>query len=579
MARRPPLPTSTAVSVAVTDVLHPNPNPFNPPQPPPAFRRLSIHHPSLRPLPSLRSLPALLQAHAHLLASGLLRHPLAAGLLLRASAAAAPLPHTLLLFRHLSAPDPFCANTVIRALSLSHDPLLALPFFFANLRSGFAPNSFSFSPLLAACARATSLHAGEKCHAQALKRGVDAVLHVHNSLIYMYCGCGLLECARVLFDEMPHRDVISWNSMVNGYAEAGDFDAARKLFDTMPERNVVSWNILINGYLKGKSPKCGLELFREMGEKGPRGSVNTMVSVVTSCGRLGLLKEGRSVHGYYIKNFEEENLIFGTALVDMYCTCWKVDVAKRVFDRMSVRNLVCWNAMVTGHCIFGNPEDGLALFREMVGRGEGFDDGGMDDGSENELTRISPDEITFAGVLCACARAGLLAEGKKYFNEMTSLYKLIPNFAHYWCLANLYGSLGLAQEAVELLRSIPEETGSRVLGGLLGLYRFCGGLELGESIAKRLIELEPSNGFRYALVCNIYVAAGKWGDVHKMKQMFKKRGVRLLPGHRLVDLNEIVHNLKVGERSQTEMEEIYMLINDLTSRLRLTSGTVDSPWS
>nr|XP_029116559.1 proline-rich receptor-like protein kinase PERK2 [Elaeis guineensis] len=106
MDRRPPLPPSAAVSVAVADVLHPNPNPFYPPQPPPAFRRLSIHHPSLRPLPSLRSLPTLLQAHAHLLVSGLLRHPLAAGLLLRASAAATPLPHTLLLFRHLPTPTP-----------------------------------------------------------------------------------------------------------------------------------------------------------------------------------------------------------------------------------------------------------------------------------------------------------------------------------------------------------------------------------------------------------------------------------------------------------------------------------------
>ncbi|XP_008789842.4 pentatricopeptide repeat-containing protein At3g51320-like [Phoenix dactylifera] len=574
MARPPPLPTSAAVSVA--DVLRLNPNPFSPPQPPPPFRRLSIYHPSLRLLPSLRSLPALLQAHAQLVASGLLRHPLGAGLLLRASAAAAPLPHTLLLFRHLPAPDPFCANTVIRALSLSPEPLLALQFFFANLRTGFAPNSFSFPPLLAACGRATSLHASEKCHAQALKRGVDAVLHVRNSLIHVYSVCGLLEYARVLFDEMPHRDVISWNSMVDGYAEAGDLDAARELFDMMPERNVVSWNVMISGYLKGKSPECGLEIFREMGETGLRGNVNTMVSVVTSCGRLGLLKEGRSVHGYYIRNFAEENLIFGTALVDMYCKCWRVEIARRVFDRMSMRNLVCWNAMVTGHSIFGNPEDGLALFQKMVGRGEGSEDGGTNDGLENEPTRILPDEITFAGVLCACARAGLLAEGKKYFNEMTSLYKIMPNFAHYWCMANLYGSLGLVQEAVEVLRSTPEETGSRVLGGLLGLCRFHGGLELGESMVERLIELEPSNVSHYALLCNIYVAAGKWGDVHKMKQTFKERGVRLIPGHRLVDLNEIVCNFKVEERSQPKMEEIYMLINDLASRLRLTSGTVDS---
>ncbi|XP_064997780.1 pentatricopeptide repeat-containing protein At3g51320-like [Musa acuminata AAA Group] len=557
-------------------VLRFNPNLFSPPPPSSPPKRISLYHPSLRPLLSCRSLRGLLQAHAHFLVTGLLHDSFAASRLLKAAAdsAAAPLSYTVLLFRSVPAPDAFCANVVLKALSLSLDPLLALPFFVANLRSGFAPNSFTFPVLFSACARASSLDTGETCHGQAVKRGVDAVLHVRNSLVHMYATCGLVGCARMLFDEMSHRDTVSWNSMIDGYVTSGELNSARELFDEMPGRNVVSWNVMIGGYVKERNPEMGLELFRLMDKKGLKGNDKTMVSVVTACGRLGKLNGGRSIHAYYTRNFVDDNVIFGTALVDMYSRCRRVDVARRVFEEMPKRNLVCWNAMIVGHCIHGDPLDGLALFDKMVGEGCDTHEE-TNDSFHLETTGISPDEVTFIGLLCACAREGLLTQGKKYFEQMTKLYNLKPTFAHYWCMANLYGGLGLVEEAEEVLRGMPEDEESLALGGLLGFCRFRGELELGESIAKRLVELEPSNGSRYSLLQNIYVAAGKWEDAHKVKEMMRNREIRSMPGHRLVDLNEIVHNFKIGDRSKPEIEKVYEMLDDVAARLRIRGATMD----
>ncbi|RRT48477.1 hypothetical protein B296_00036150 [Ensete ventricosum] len=192
-----------------------------------------------------------------------------------------------------------------------------------------------------------------------------------------------------------------------------------------------------------------------------------------------------------------------------------------------------------------------------------------------ERTGISPDEVTFIGILCACARKGLLTQGKKYFEQMTKLYNLKPTFAHYWCMANLYGGLGLVEEAEEVLRGMSGDEESLALGGLLGLCRFRGELELGESIAKRLVELEPSNGSRYSLLRNIYVAAGKWEDAHKVKEMMKNRELRSMPGQRLVDLNEIVHNFKIGDRSNPEIEKVYEMLDDVAARFRIRGPTMD----
>lgn len=198
-----------------------------------------------------------------------------------------------------------------------------------------------------------------------------------------------------------------------------------------------------------------------------------------------------------------------------------------------------------------------------------------ENGNGSQKEDACPDEVTFIGVLCACVRAGLLSEGKKYFDQMTSMYNITPKFAHYWCMANLYGSVGLIHEAEEVLKSMPEESESLVWSSLLGSCRFRGDVELGERIAKRLIELEPYNHSRYALLWNVYAVAGQWEDVAKVKRMMIERGLRTTHSSSLVNLNEIVHEFKVGDRSQPEMEKIYMMMDELAGRLMLGRSSLD----
>ncbi|WOG90306.1 hypothetical protein DCAR_0209549 [Daucus carota subsp. sativus] len=51
------------------------------------------------------------------------------------------------------------------------------------------------------------------------------------------------------FDEIPEKDVISWNSMITGYSRTGNIDHAYSLFQKMHERNTASWNAIIGGYV------------------------------------------------------------------------------------------------------------------------------------------------------------------------------------------------------------------------------------------------------------------------------------------------------------------------------------------
>ncbi|KAF6141020.1 hypothetical protein GIB67_006465 [Kingdonia uniflora] len=247
--------------------------------------------------------------------------------------------------------------------------------------------------------------------------------------------------------------------------------------------------------------------------------------------------------------------------LDMYAKCQMVQVARTVFNRISEMNLVSWNAMILGYyCIHGSPIDGITLFQDMLGT--------------DEIRIIFlPDEATFVSVLCACARAGLLSKGRHYCNQMANVYNVKPQFAQYWCIANLYAGAGLIQEAEKMLKDFPGDgllDLSMLLGGLLGSCRFRGELDLGERIALHLIDLDPLNVSWYTLLATIYGVAGRWEDAEKVKMMMKKRGIQTTPRSSLLELNQVVHEFKIEDSSSAEMVEVYAMFQELVRRLKTT---------
>jgi pentatricopeptide repeat protein len=97
------------------------------------------------------------------------------------------------------------------------------------------------------------------------------------------------------------------------------------------------------------------------------GDINDDGRAATTCVRLGA---GREVHCAFMRRFKDDNLLVWTALLDMYSKCRRVEALRKVFDRLSMRNLVCWNAMIIEHCVYGESDDGIKLFHEMIRPGE-----------------------------------------------------------------------------------------------------------------------------------------------------------------------------------------------------------------
>ncbi|KAM1878146.1 hypothetical protein ACFX14_040169 [Malus domestica] len=276
----------------------------------------------------------------------------------------------------------------------------------------------------------------------------------------------------------------------------------------------------------------------------------TLVGVLNSCANLGVLEMGEWVHAYVDRNQIEADGFIGNALVDMYAKCGSIDRAFRVFQRMNRRDVYSYTAMIVGLAMHGEVEMALDVFAEMPRVG------------------IEPDEVTFIGVLAACSHGGLVAEGQKYFREMSSVYKLRPQTEHYGCMVDLLGRAGFINEAEEFVENMPIEPDAFVWGALLGACRIHGKVELAESVMKKLLKVEPERDGAYVLMSNIYSSANRWRDAVKLRRAMKGKNVKKTPGCSSIELDGIVHEFRKGDKSHKRSKEIYKLLEEIMSHIK-----------
>ncbi|KAF7847735.1 hypothetical protein BT93_L2680 [Corymbia citriodora subsp. variegata] len=156
------------------------------------------------------------------------------------------------------------------------------------------------------------------------------------------------------------------SSMVNFLMNFGKVKEARMIFDGLRVRDVVCWNSIIGGYVQARKFNDAFVLFFEMCKYGVRPNPVTMASMIQACEGVGNLDLGKSVHGFVLCLEMGDDVLVLTSLVNMYAKLGDVVNARRVFDSMTTRNLVSWNAMISGYVQNGFVHEGFELFSQLL---------------------------------------------------------------------------------------------------------------------------------------------------------------------------------------------------------------------
>ncbi|KAJ4967968.1 hypothetical protein NE237_014669 [Protea cynaroides] len=493
--------------------------------------------------------------------------------------------YALLIFRHFHDPNSFVFNSLIRGLCESSQFENSIGHFILMLRLNVQPDRLTFPFVLKSVASLVADGFGGLLHAQTIKYGLDLDSFVRISLVDMYvklcsldfalqlfdetpernklesillwnilingcCRAGDLRKARELFDAMPDRNTGSWNTMVNGFVKQGELEQARTFFDRMPGKNVISWTTMISGLSEKGYHEQALDLFYRMLGEGVRPNDLTIASTLSACAKIGALEAGVRIHEYVSRHGFRLNQTVGTALVDMYAKCGKIERASQVFNETVEKGLLTWSAMVSGWAIHGCSKQALQCFNAMKSAG------------------IYPDEVAFLAVLTACSHSGLVYPGRSIFNSMRDDYFIEPNVKHYTCMVDLYGRAGQLEEALSFIRSMPIEPDFVIWGALFCACRAHKNIKMAELASERLLQLEPRHPGSYVFLSNIYAGVGRWEDVERVRITMKNRGIEKPPGWSYIEVAGQVHSFVAGDKDHECAGEIYAKLEEISASAR-----------
>ncbi|KAH0918619.1 hypothetical protein HID58_026279 [Brassica napus] len=445
----------------------------------------------------------------------------------------------------------------------------------------------NISSLIASIASCVSIFKCRALHCKVVKTMSYRHGFIGDQLVGCYLRLGHEVCAEKLFDEMPERDLVSWNSLISGfsgrghlgkclkglskmmrsdevkvvnalinwYGKAGDLSSSCKLFEELSVKNVVSWNTMIVVYLQNGLAEEGLGCFNVSRRVGNKADQAAFLAVLRVCEDIGAVKVAQGIHGMILCCGFNANMCITTALLDLYAKLGRLEDSSKVFLEITSPDSMAWTAMLAAYATHGYGRDAIKHFELMV-----------------DHYGISPDHVTFTHLLSACSHSGLVEEGKHYFETMLERYRVEPRLDHYSCMVDLMGRSGFLQEAYGLIKEMPMEPSSGVWGALLGACRVYGDTKLGKEAAERLFELEPCDGRNYIMLANIYSASGQWKDASRVRNLMKQKGLVRASGCSYIEHGNKIHKFVVGDWSHPESEKIQKKLKEIRKKMKNELG-------
>ncbi|XP_068645396.1 pentatricopeptide repeat-containing protein At3g09040, mitochondrial-like [Aristolochia californica] len=493
------------------------------------------------------------------------------------------------IFDKLKQRDIVTWNTVITGFAQDEDLGEAVGVFSDMLLTGMRPNQVTFSVLLRMCGAVCSLSVGNQLYCLAYLLGLTINIVVANSLVSMFSGCGEMEYARYIFESLPIRPVVSWNemlcgynlnncslyalkffrhlkesgvdangftyssilgacckaehaettrqihvsviksgfdsncfvssSLINAYATFGKIADLLEIFHNINGVDVVSWSSMISAFSQqGHNYEALLFLYCLI-EGGEKPDEFILGSVLNACSSLTDFGLSKCIHSFVIKMGYEDQVCVASSVIDTYAKCGDIASSRMAFNKLSNNtDPILYNTMITACAQHGLFLEIVELFKKM------------------KLYNLKPTHATFVSVISACSHLGLVDEGRRIFDSISSIHGMDPSKENFGCFIDLLARNGFLEEAKHAIKQMPFESWPAVWRSLLSGCKVHGNGDLALLAAKNLLQLDPENDAAYILVKNVLSEQGQWGEVELVKNMMKDRGIRKQAGYSWIEM-------------------------------------------
>ena len=261
----------------------------------------------------------------------------------------------------------------------------------------------------------------------------------------------------------------------------GDLGYALQVFDTIPHPDAFIYNTIMRGYLQYQLPRNCIHLYSQMLQDSVEPNRFTFPSVIRACCNDNAIEEGKQVHAHVVKfgfeadGFSQNNLIY------MYVNFQSLVKARRVFDKMHVRDVVSWTSLITGYSQWGFLDEAFEVFELMPERNSvswnAMIAGYVQSNRFHEAftlfdrmraEKVVLDKFVAASMLSACTGLGALEQGKWIHGYIKrSGIELDSKLAT--TIIDMYCKCGSLEKAFEVFNGLPHKGISSwncMIGGL-----------------------------------------------------------------------------------------------------------------
>ncbi|KAL4199125.1 hypothetical protein AMTRI_Chr03g143300 [Amborella trichopoda] len=256
--------------------------------------------------------------------------------------------------------------------------------------------------------------------------------------------------------EKTQEKASSIRAQIGQLCKEGQLDEAMKLFYTLSKPNIVMYNTLIVGFICNRLAKNALEFYSKLVSNGLKADHYIYSAAMKACTELQELRLGMAIHSQIILNgvnpsnslqfsanlnpadycefcehFPASSLLglgfkplgslhvlivkhgpsyyncpfAASTLICAYCEILAIDLARKIFDRLSDKNVEVWNTMINGYLQNNFSGEALELFQLIL------------------VSKLQPDIVT----LLAVEKSPLILS-----NALIAMYRMVERDLVSW---------------------------------------------------------------------------------------------------------------------------------------------------